>query len=182
MKKLFCMLLVGLTTCIFASSAFASQEVPINATPLYNMSYKAFMNCAGNKTYNYNNRNVDIYYRVESGTDQTWQFVMLYPEQYFYIISGTSDAIGNRYALNIYRYNNNYGNCDVMQLRGNEKDATIDVNGSLEYYEICSLQHYFYPSYFVGVQAGNGALGYDVRWMTGGSHLDPVFQWQHWKD
>lgn len=150
-----------------------------------NVGFDARMNCSGNSTYNYNNRNVDLYYIVENSTDQTWR-VEPAPatSDRYYIESLTPDAYNNTYALNIYRYNSNYANCDVMKLKNNEVDASVKYLGvgggePFSYGYTFALNHYYYPTYYLGAtRNGVGPLGCDVRWLVS-SPSNTNCQWTH---
>ena len=165
-------------------SASGSEKIGIISTALNNVGFNARMNCAGNSSSNYNNRNVDLYYIVQYSKDQTWRVDTAPGNNRYYIESLTTDAYKNIYALNIYRYNSNYGNCDIMKLSGNEYDASIRYlaisdGEPFSYGFTCALQHYYYPTYFVGAtRNGVGPLKCDVRWLASSAN-DVYCRWTH---
>lgn len=185
MKKIKAIALITAIFCLIAPFAMASDYTPENplgiiSTDINNSSLLARLNCAGNYSYNFNNRNVDIYYRAStSGSpDQLWRVGLstegdVYQERCY---SGTTDAAGNLYALNVYRYSSNYYNCDVMRVKGNEYDSRV-VSYGAGYDQIGSnhpfqLKLYSYDAYLGCVPDSSCPLGYNVKWVSLGNHTN----------
>lgn len=187
-RKFFAVLLVYALVMVSGFSAFADSDIDtfppvgIISTALNNIGYNARMNCSG-ESLNYNNRNVDLYHMIPGSSDQTWKVLPAENDRY-YIASLTTDSGRNVYGLNIYRFSDNYGNCDVMKIRGNETDASIRyhlVSGNLFTYDsICGLEQYYYPGYYASVvRNGVGYYGCDVRWSNQGNPSNTsAMQWQ----
>lgn len=76
-------------------------------------------------------------------------------------------ALNTDWGLNIWRGSDNFNNCDVYPVAGNETDSTVDfrtVNNDLSQYRIKLMNYDLY------LTAKGGANGSDVRWeaYTGG--------------
>lgn len=102
------------------------------------------------------NRNV-ILWDKQVIDDQSW-YVGTYPISGFFRIRTDLDQ---RYGLNVWRGADNYYNCDICMITGNEEDSKLDfitVNGNENLYRVKLLKE---DMYLTAMGTGNGA---DVRW------------------
>lgn len=102
------------------------------------------------------NRNV-ILWDKQVIDDQSW-YVGTYPISGFVRIRTDLDQ---RYGLNVWRGADNYYNCDICMITGNEEDSKLDfitVNGNENLYRVKLLKE---DMYLTAMGTGNGA---DVRW------------------
>ena len=113
-KKLLSIVLCAVLVFAMAVPAFADDSIS-------NEDTGGFLNCYGNYTYNYNNRNVTDYKAGYPGKDQWWYLEYTsYSKLQGYVISSVSDLQGNEYGLNI---NTQTNNCNLRVINGNEHDA-----------------------------------------------------------
>ena len=146
-KKLFAMALCVIMVVAMTVPAFAAGTISNERTG-------GLLNCYGNYTSNFNNRNVTDYATSSIGNDQLWNLQYTsYATFNGYVASVVSDAYGNTYGLNI---NTNTNNCNLRVISGNEHDA-------LCYYgqNYIKLANY---SYRLSSSGTNG----EVSWSNGG--------------
>ncbi len=146
-KKLFAMALCVIMVVAMAVPAFAAGTIS-------NENTNGLLNCYGNYSENFKNRNVTDYVTSSIGPDQLWEL------QYVdinamtgYVRSTVSDSYRTNYCLNINTSNNN---CNLFPLNGNEDDA-------LCYYGINYIKLANYPYRLSSTGAGG-----NVVWSTGG--------------
>lgn len=115
------------------------------------------------------NRNV-IIYTTQNIADQRWIHAE-YANGKFYIISDINGY--GTYALNINRYQGeNYHNCDVYPLSGNEKDAAIIIE-----YDENAIRHYTTQYYGCYLAPTSNQSMANVKWRDNRDNVNHSDSW-----
>lgn len=149
-KKLFATLMCLIMVVAMAVPSFAAGTIS-------NQSTGGFLNCYGNFSENFNNRNVTDYVTSAIGNDQLWHLQYTsYPTSTGYVVSTVSDQYGRMYGLNI---NTSTNNCNLRIINGNEHDALCNYGNNY-----IKLANYPY-------RLSSSGAGGNVTWSTGGYNI-----------
>lgn len=113
-KKLISIILCAALVFAMAIPAFADGTIS-------NEDTGGLLNCYGDYSSNFSNRNVTDYKTTTAGKDQLWYLDYTnYQTLQGYVVSSVSDVYGTKYGLNI---NTSTKNCNIYRINGNEHDA-----------------------------------------------------------